>query len=160
LPNPCWETWMVSIGVPPRSQAPRRSSIRRLPCESAIGRSAIPASSAIRATDTALSDRASASAPPTGPPPAIATSTFGRSVAPNDGLDVAPGFRPAPGQHPASRGGHDHTAPDAHADVPERLGDAFGGPDVAPRLDGERHTRFEAPPLPARLVLAGVVDVQ
>src|SRR5215831_13016634 len=152
--------WMVSIAVPPEPHAPRRSSIRRLPWDSAIGRSATSASSAIRATEIALSDNASASAPPTGPPPAIATSTLGRSAATNDSLDVTHGFRRARGQHLASRRGHDDVVLDAHADVPERFRDAFGGPHVAPRLDREGHARLQAPPLPARLVFAGVVDVE
>src|SRR5215831_5344315 len=151
---------MVSIAVPPWSQVRRRSSIRRPPYESAIGRSATSASSAILATDTALSDRARASAPPIGPPPAIATSTLGRSAATNDGLDVAHGFRRARSQYLAPRGRHDDIVLDAHADVPESLRDAFSGAHVAPWLDREGHARIEAPPLPARLVLAGVVDIQ
>src|SRR5215831_17143576 len=98
---------MVSIAVPPEPHAPRRSSSSRLPCERAIGRSATSASSAIRATEIALPDSAIASAPPTGPPPAIATSTLGRSAAANDGLDVPHGLRRARGQHLASRRRHD-----------------------------------------------------
>src|SRR5215470_16337157 len=112
---------MVSIAVAPWSQALRRSRIRRLPWESAIGRSATSDSSEIRATDTVPPDKASASAAPTGPPPAIATSTLGRSAATNDGLDVAHGFRRARGQHLASRRRHDDVVLDAHADVPERF---------------------------------------
>src|SRR6266545_1691684 len=57
-----------------------------------MGRSAKSASPAIRATETALPDRASANAQPTGPPPAMATSTFGSSATTNQGLHIPDRF--------------------------------------------------------------------
>src|SRR5690242_8076003 len=140
--------------------APRRSRMRRLPWESAIGRSATSASSAILATDIALSDNASASALPTGPPPAIATSTSASSAAANERLDVANRFRRGRRQYVAAGGGHDDVVLDANAGVPELPGDTVARPDIAARLDGQGHARFEATPFAARFVFSGVVNVQ
>src|SRR5882724_2612692 len=140
--------------------ASRRSRIRRLPWESAIGRSATSPSSAMRATDKPLPARASASAQPTGPPPAMATSTRESSAAANEGLDGANRFGRRCGQYLATIGRHDDVVFDAHADVPERLRDVVGGPDVAARLDRQGHPGIESTPFASRLVLAGVVDVE
>src|SRR5689334_1035127 len=140
--------------------APRRSRIRRLPWESAMGRSATSASSAILATDIALPDNASASALPTGPPPAIATSTSGSSAAANERLDVANRFRRGRRQYVAASGRYDDVVLDANAGVPELPGDIVGRPDVAARLDGQGHAGFQATPFAARFVFPGVVHVQ
>src|SRR5213592_2572542 len=140
--------------------APRRSRIRRLPYDSAIGRSAKSASPAIRATETALPDRASASAQPTGPPPAMATSTSGSSSTADQRFDVPNRFRCRRRQHLAPGGRHHYVILDAHARIPELPGDVIGGTDVAARFHGQRHAGLEAPPFAARLVLPGVVDIE
>src|SRR5262245_37815131 len=152
---------MVWMAVPASGiQASRRSRIRRLPCDSAIGRSAISLSSAMRATETGLPDNASARVLPTGPPPTTATSTSGSSSSANEGLDIAHRFRCTRRQHLAPGGAYRDVVLDTHADVPERFGYALGRPNVAARLDGERHPGLEPPPLAARLVLARVVHVE
>src|SRR5882672_7049123 len=140
--------------------ASSRSRIRRLPWESAIGRSATPVSSAMRATATPLPARASASAQPTGPPPAMATSTWEGSAAANEGLERANRFGCRRGQYLATIGRHDDIVFDAHADVPERLRHAVGGPDVAARLDRQGHPGREWTPFASRFVFAGVVDIE
>src|SRR5207302_10734238 len=85
-----------------------------------MGRSAKSTSSAIRATQTALPDRASANAPPTGPPPAMATSTCGGgSATTNQGLHILDRFRCGCSQYFAPRGRYDNVVLDAHARVPE-----------------------------------------
>src|SRR3974390_1140942 len=154
---------MGVLSTPP--QAFSRSRMSRLPCDRAIGRPAAPVSLAIRANDTPLPDRAIASAEPTGPPPTIATSTSarstsGRSPAPNQGLDVAYRFRRGGREHLASGRRHGDVVFDAHADVPQRLGDLLRRADVASRLHGKRHPGLKAAPFPARLVFPGVVNVQ
>src|SRR2546426_7214820 len=125
-----------------------------------MGRSAKSASPAIRATETALPDRASASAQPTGPPPAMATSTSGSSTTANQCLDIADRFRCRCRQDFASQGRDDNVVLDAYARVPELLGYVVGRPDVAARLYGQGHAGLEAAPLPARFVFSCVVDVQ
>src|SRR5262245_9604067 len=152
---------MVRMEVPPTGfQAPKPSRIRRLPWESAIGRSARSVRSAIRATETALPRKASARAHPTGPPPAMATSTSGRSAAANERLDFRNLLGRRGRQYLASSRRDDDIVLDAHADVPERFRNPFARPNVTPRLHGQSHPRFEAPPFTARLVLAGVVNIQ
>src|SRR2546427_5308134 len=125
-----------------------------------MGRSAKSASPAIRATETALPDRASASAQPTGPPPAIATSTSGGSTTANQCLDIPDRLRCCCRQHLAPGGCYDDVVLDAYARVPELSGYVVGWPDVAARLYGQGHTRLESAPLPARFVFSGVMDVQ
>src|SRR2546426_1032650 len=125
-----------------------------------MGRSAKSASPAIRATETAVPDRASASAQPTGPPPAIATSTSGGSSTANQCLDIPDRLRCRYRQHFAPGGCYDDVVLDAYARVPELSGYVVGWPDVAARLYGQGHTRLESAPLPARFVFSGVVDVQ
>src|SRR5262245_34248521 len=126
---------MVSMAVhSSEPHAPRRSRIRRLPWESASGRSAASASSATRATETPLPARASASAQPTGPPPAMATSTCGSSTATNDRLEISNRVRGGARQYFARVGRYDNVVFDAHADVPQRLRDVVGGPNIATRL--------------------------
>src|SRR6266853_2445571 len=125
-----------------------------------MGRSAKSASPAIRATETALPDRASASAQPTGPPPAIATSTSGGSTTANQCLDIPDRFRCCCRQYLAPGSCYDDVVLDAYARVPELSGYVVGWPDVAARLYGQGHTRLESAPLPARFVFSGVVDVQ
>src|SRR5213593_2156208 len=87
-----------------------------------MGRSAKSASPAIRATETALPDRASASAQPTGPPPAIATSTSGGSTTANQCLDIPDRLRCCCRQHLAPGGCYDDVVLDAYARVPELSG--------------------------------------
>src|SRR6266540_947053 len=125
-----------------------------------MGRSAKSASPAIRATETALPDRASANAQPTGPPPAMATSTFGSSATTNQGLHIPDRFRCSCGQYFAPRGRYDNVVLDAHARVPELPRYVVGRPDVAARFYCQGHARLEAAPLPARFVLSGVMDIQ
>src|SRR6266481_171223 len=142
------------------SHAPRRSRIRRLPWERAMGRSATSVSLAIRATETGLPDRASASAQPTGPPPAMATSTSGSSSTANQRFDIPDGFRRGRGQDLAPRGRHDHVILDAHARIPELPGYVVGRTDVAARFHGQRHAGLETPPFATRLVFSCVVDIE
>src|SRR2546426_7788677 len=125
-----------------------------------MGRSAKSASPAIRATETALPDRASASAQPTGPPPAIATSTSGGSSTANQCLDIPDRLRCCCRQPLAPGGCYDDVVLDAYTRVPELSGYVVGWPDVAARLYGQGHTRLESAPLPARFVFSGVMDVQ
>src|SRR5437879_1583491 len=106
-----------------------------------MGRSAKSASPAIRATETALPDRASASAQPTGPPPAMATSTSGSSTTANQCLDIADRFRCRCRQDFASQGRDDNVVLDAYARVPELLGYVVARPDVAARLYGHGFDR-------------------
>src|SRR5712691_927818 len=140
--------------------APRRSRIRRLPWERAMGRSAAPTSFAIRATETELPDRASASAQPTGPPPAMATSTSGSSSMADQRFDIPNRFRCRHCQHLAPGGRDGYVILDAYARIPELFGDVIGGTDVAARFHGQRHARLKAAPFAAQLVLPGVVDVE
>src|SRR5437879_11803764 len=125
-----------------------------------MGRSPKSASAAIRGTETALPDRASASAQPTGPPPAMATSTSGSSTTANQCLDIADRFRCRCRQDFASQGRDDNVVLDAYARVPELLGYVVARPDVAARLYGQSHARLEVAPLSARFVFSGVMDVQ
>src|SRR5882762_3624447 len=125
-----------------------------------MGRSAKSASPAIRATETALPDRASASAQPTGPPPAIATSTSRGSSTANQCLDIPDRLRCCCRQHLAPGGCYDDVVLDAYPRVPELSGYVVGWPDVAARLYSQGHTRLESAPLPARFVFSGVMDVQ
>src|SRR6266852_477276 len=125
-----------------------------------MGRSATSTSLAIRATETGLSDRASASAQPTGPPPAMATSTSGSSGTADHGFDIPDRFRCRCRQHLASGGRRDYVSLDAHARSPGLPGYVIGGTDVAARFHGQRHAGLEAPPFAARLVLPGVVDIE
>src|SRR5438034_9433674 len=121
---------MVWIGLlRTELHAPRRSRIRRLPYDSAMGRSAKSASPAIRATETALPDRASANALPTGPQPAMATSTSGSSITANQRLDIPDRFRCSCRQYFAPRGRDDNVVLDAYARIPELLRHVVGGPD-------------------------------
>src|SRR5260370_19638658 len=140
--------------------APRRSRIRRLPWERAMGRSAASTSLAIRATETELPDRASANAQPTGPPPAMATSTSGGSSTDDQRFDIPNRFRCRRRQHVAPGGRHDYVILDAYARIPELPGDVIGGTDVAARFHGQRHPGLKAPPFAARLVFPCVVDVE
>src|SRR5216117_3725060 len=152
---------MVWIGLlRTELHAPRRSRIRRLPYDSPMGRSAKSASPAIRATETALPDRASANAQPTGPPPAMATSTSCSSITADQCLDIPDGFRCCRGQHLTPGGCYENVVLDAYARVPELPGYVIGRPDVAARLYGQGHARLEVAPLPARFVFSCVVDVQ
>src|SRR5260221_957488 len=125
-----------------------------------MGRSAISNSSAIRATDRALPDNARASAQPTGPPPAIATSTSGSSTTADQRLDIPDRFRCGCRQYLAPGDRYDDVVFDAHARVPELPGYVVGRPNVAARLHRQGHARLEAAPLPARFVFSGVMDVQ
>src|SRR5258708_5531829 len=150
---------MVSMGLfRTELHAPSRSRIRREPWDRAIGRSAKSPPPAIRATETALPDRASALA--TGPPPAIATSTSGSSITANQRLDIPDRFRCSCRQYLAPRGRDDNVVLDAYARIPELPGHVVGRADVAARLHGQDHARLEAAPLPARFVFSGVVHVQ
>src|SRR5262245_37127359 len=142
------------------AHASMRSRIKRLPCESAIGRSATSVSSTMRAADTWLPARASARAEPTGPPPAMATSTRGSSAAANECLERANRFRGRCGQYLAAICRNDDIVLDAHADVPERLRNVFGGPHVATRFDRQRHPGLESAPFASRLVFSRVVNVE
>src|ERR1044071_7558500 len=126
-----------------------------------MGRSAKSTSPAIRATQTALPDRASANAQPTGPPPAMATSTSGGSSATtNQGLHIPDRFRCCCSQYLAPRGRYDNVVLDAHARVPEVRRAVGGGRDLAPGFAGQAHARLGAPPSPVRFVFPGVVDAQ
>src|SRR5712691_12121713 len=125
-----------------------------------MGRSAISNSSAIRATDMALPDKARANAQPTGPPPAMATSTSGSSTTADPCLDIADRFRCGCRQYLAPRGCHDNVVLNAYADVPELPGHVVGRSDVAARFYSQGHSRLEAAPLPARFIFSGVMDVQ
>src|SRR2546428_8419365 len=128
--------------------APRRSRIRRLPWERAMGRSAAPTSFAIRATETELPDRASASAQPTGPPPAMATSTSGSSSTADQRFDIPNRFWCRRRQHLAPGGRHDYVILDAHARIPELPGDVIGGTGGAAPVPRHRHARLHATPFP------------
>src|SRR5713226_5552696 len=125
-----------------------------------MGRSATSTSLAIRATETGLPDRASASAQPTGPPPAMATSTSGSSSTADQRFDIPNRFRCRRCQYLAPGGRHDYVILDAYAHIPELLGDVIGGTDVAARFHGQRHAGLKAPPFAARLVFSCVVDVE
>src|SRR2546427_12504156 len=125
-----------------------------------MGRSAKSAAPTLRATDTALRDRARASAQPPGPPPAIATSTSGGSTTANQCLDIPDRLRCCCRQHLAPGGCYNDVVLDAYARVPELSGYVVGWPDVAARLYGQGHTRLESAPLPARFEFSGVVDVE
>src|SRR6266852_9183926 len=125
-----------------------------------MGRAAISNPSAIRATDRALSDKASVNAQPTGPPPAMATSTSGGSTTADQRLDIPDRFRGGCRQYLAPGDRYDDVVFDAHARVPELPGHVVGRPNVAARLHGQGHARLEAAPLPARFVFSGVSDVQ
>src|SRR5712692_11717050 len=125
-----------------------------------MGRSAKSASPTIRATETALPDRASASAQPTGPPPAIATSTSGGSTTANQRLDISDRLGCCCRQHLAPGGCYDDVVLDSYARVPELSGYVVTWPDVAARLYGQGHTRLESAPLPSRFVFSGVMNVQ
>src|SRR6266849_6158329 len=125
-----------------------------------MGRSAISNSSAIRATDRALSAKASVNAQPTGPPPAMATSTSGGSTTADQRLDIPDRFRRGCRQYLAPGDRYDDVVFDAHARVPELPGHVVGRPNVAARLHGQAHARLEAAPLPVRFVVSGVMDVQ
>src|SRR6266581_3819732 len=125
-----------------------------------MGRSAISNSSAIRATDRALPDKARANAQPTGPPPAMATSTSGSSTTADQRLDIPDRFRCGCRQYLAPGDRYDDVVFDAHARVPELPGHVVGRPNVAARLHRQGHARLEAAPLPARFVFSGVMDVQ
>src|SRR6266511_4799602 len=160
-PNPRWETWIVSMGlVRIECHAPKRSRIKRLPWERAMGRSAAPTSFPIRAAETELPDRASASAQPTGPPPAMATSTSGNSSTADQRFDIPDRFRCRRRQHLAPGGRHHYVILDAHARIPELPGDVIGGTEVPARFHRQRHAGLEAPPFAPRLVLPGVVDIE
>src|SRR5712692_2859087 len=91
-----------------------------------MGRSARSLSPAIRATETALPDRASANALPTGPPPAMATSTSGSSITANQRLDIPDRFRCCSRQYLAPRGRDDNVVLDAYAGIPELPGHVVG----------------------------------
>src|SRR5437773_8181727 len=152
-PKPRWLTWIVSIGLlRTELHAPKRSRIRRLPYDRAMGRSAKSASPAIRATESALPDRARANAHPTGPPPAMATSTSGSSATADQGLEIPDRFRCGRSQYLAPRRRHDDVVLDAHPRVPELPGHVIGRSDVAGGLDGKGHARVEWAPLPGRSV--------
>src|SRR5437762_47578 len=126
-----------------------------------MGLSAKSTAPAIRATETALPDRASANAHPTGPPPAMATSTSGGSSATtNQSLHIPDRVRCGCSQYFAPRGRYDNVVFDAHARVPELPRYVVGRPDVAARFYGQGHARLEAAPFPVRFVFSGVVDVQ
>src|SRR6266853_662390 len=125
-----------------------------------MGRSAKSASPTIRATETAVPDRASANAHPTGPPPAMATSTSGSSATADQGFHIPDRFRCGCGQHFATRGRNDDVVLDAYARVPELPRYVVGWPDIAARLYGQGHARLEAAPFPARFVFSRVMDVQ
>src|SRR2546428_6050017 len=140
--------------------APRRSRIRRLPWERAMGRSAAPTSFAIRATETELPDRASASAQPTGPPPAMATSTSGSSSTADQRFDIPNRFRCRRRQHLAPGGRHHYVILDAHARIPELPGDVIGGAEVTARFHRPRHAGREEPPFAARPVIPRGVDLE
>src|SRR5712671_6605602 len=109
-----------------------------------MGRSATPTLSAIRATDSALPDRASANAQPTGPPPAMATSTPGSSVTADQRLDIPNRFRCCCRQYLAPGGRDDNVVLDAHTRIPELPGYVVGRADVAARLHGQDHAGLEA----------------
>src|SRR5437899_4652816 len=125
-----------------------------------MGRSAKSASPATRATETELPDRARASAHPTGPPPAMATSTSGSSATADQGLEIPDRFRSGRSQYLAARSCHDDVVLDAHPRVPELPGHVIGRPDVTAGLYGQGHARLEAAPLPARFIFSCLVDVQ
>src|SRR6266853_492761 len=125
-----------------------------------MGRSAKSASPTIRATETAVPDRASANAHPTGPPPAMATSTSGSSATADQGFHIPDRFRCGCGQHFATRGRNDDVVLDAYARVPELPRYVVGWPDIAARLYGQGHARLEAAPFPARFVFSRVMDVE
>src|SRR5260370_9959609 len=125
-----------------------------------MGRAGKSAAPAVRATETALPDRASVSAQPTGPPPAMATSTSGSSTTANQCLDIPHRFRCCCRQYLAPGSCYDNVVLDAYARVPELSGYVVGRPDVAPRLYAHGHARLEAPPLPVRFVFSAVMDLQ
>src|SRR5204862_3310551 len=126
-----------------------------------MGLSAKSTSPAIRATETALPDRASANAHPTGPPPAMATSTSGGSSATtNQSLHIPDRVRCGCSQYFAPRGRYDNVVFDAHARVPELPRYVVGRPDVAARFYGQGRARRDAAPCPARFGFSGAVGVQ
>src|SRR6266702_3331770 len=102
----------------------------------------------------------SAGAQPTGPPPAMATSTSGSSSTADQRFDIPNRFRRRRRQHLAPGGRHHYVILDAHARIPELPGDVIGGTDVAARFHRQRHAGLEAPPFAPRLVLPGVVDIE
>ena len=144
-------------------KTPIDSRISRLPWESAIGRKPLAGSGAASTSSTAtpLARRLNASAAPTGPPPAIRTSQVSAAAGiAHERFDLGDELRRVGGEDLAAGRGDEHVVLDAHADVPEALGHVLGRPDVAARLDGERHARPERLPFAAVLVVAGVVHVE
>src|SRR6185503_3907253 len=96
----CCETWIVSMGVTARPRhTPRRSRIRRLAYESAIGRNPGRASVLPRIpTLRCESRRAAASAQPTGPAPRMRTSIPGAGIA-HQGFDLGDALGRFGGDH-------------------------------------------------------------
>src|SRR5258706_13849807 len=106
-----------------------------------MGRSAISNSSAIRATDRALPDKARAIAQTTGPPPAIATSTSGSSTTADQRFDIPDRFRCGCRQYLAPGDRYDDVAFDAHARVPELPEHVDARPNVAGRFPPQVQSR-------------------
>src|SRR5262245_38856545 len=162
-PNPpTCETWMAVIAVEAMApNVPARSRIKRLPCESAIGRNpmAVLEGGSTRTTFNPRPRRARANVAPTGPPPAMRTSHAPGRIA-HECFDVFDSLGCVGCQDFTSVRGDERVVFDAHADVPEALGDALAWPHVATGLDRERHSRLERLPLAALLVVTGVVHIE
>src|SRR5262245_55191090 len=160
---PACDTWIVSIaqyfGL---WNAPIRSRMIRLPCESAIGRKAASGrvGGSTSATVSPQPRSETASAAPTGPPPATTTSHSSGTPIAHQRFDVVDALGDCCGQDRATFSGHERVAFDPHAAAPVALGPIFPRPDIAAPLDGERHARLQHFPLPALLVIPGVVDIE
>src|SRR5437867_12760819 len=119
-----------------------------------MGRSAKSASPATRATETELPDRARASAHPTGPPPAMATSTSGSSATAYHGLEIPDRFRSGRSQYLAARSCHDDVVLDANTPVPELPGHVIFRPGVTAAPFGQAPSRTGAAPFPVRFIFS------
>src|SRR5260221_13254512 len=75
-------------------------------------------------------------------------------------LDVLDGLRALGGEDFAALRGDQHIVLDAHADVPEWLGNVVRRADVKARLDGEHHAGPQLAPLALLHVVACVVHVE
>src|SRR2546427_7503328 len=145
-------------------QTPRRSKMRRAPCDSASERSLLDGAPAGRASSTTTSRSASrsdsASVAPTGPAPTMIRScSIGTDLALAGRLDLRNGLRRGHRQDFDAGIGDQHVVLDAHADVPVVLRYVVCGPDVGARLDRQYHAGRKLLRISPDLVEAGVVHV-
>src|SRR4051812_39294304 len=110
----------------------------------------------MRSVSTPDACNPSASAAPTGPPPATATShvrLMAGSIASaaHQRFDIGNGFRRGGGDDLAAVLRDQRVVLDAHADAGITLGHVGAGPDVAAGLDREHHSGLELAPFAVAL---------